>query len=399
MSATRTLAQTFPAGGSLEVYNPRGDVTISGTSDDNQIHIILHKEIYTRTDSDAGAKAQQLSPKITSDGNTLRFALPAIEGAHADIIITLPAASSTTVTSNQGDIHFSGLKGAVKATANHGNLEISDITGPVTAYIQNSDSNFSASTVNGPVTLEGKGGDITISDVTGLVGIQGDFFGNIHLERVRSGFKFHSSRTDFQIARLDGDADFTEHDLSADQAVGPIILSTRNRNVTFDRVTGDVNITNKNGKVDITSAPPVGNITVENRNGEVNLTLPDQAAFHVDAETSDADIENDFALPITGNGSKKWITGTVGKGTSTIKITTTQEDVSLKRATVTPLAPLAPIAPLPPIPPTAGIPPEAQKAIKEAQKEAQKAAQEGQREAQKAAKEAQKAAKDASQQP
>ena len=79
--------------------------------------------------------------------------------------------------------------------------------------------------------------------------MQGDFFGSPTSSMCAGSFKFHSSRTDFQIARLDGSTDFTDDDLSADQAVGPVILSTRNRNVVFDRLTGDINITNRNGKV------------------------------------------------------------------------------------------------------------------------------------------------------
>ena len=400
----QTIAQAFPTQGSLDVDNPRGDVTISGTSDDNQIHVIAHSEIYTRTDSDAANKAQQLNPKLTSSGNGLQLLLPAIEGAKVDLIITVPAASTQTVTANHGDIHLTGIDGPVMLTANHGDVEISAVNGAVTAHIQNSKSSFSAHAINGPLDLEGRGDDVTIADINGPVLMQGDFFGSTHVEHIRGTFKFHSSRTDFQIARLDGSTDFTDDDLSADQAVGPVILSTRNRNVVFDRLTGDINITNRNGKVDLTSAPPVGNVTVENRNGEVSLTLPDQAAFHLDAETSDADIQNDFALPVTENGSHKAVVGTIGKGTSTIKITTTQEDVSIKRASVAPLAPLAPIAPAMPRMPS-GIPPEAQRAIKEAQKagreaqrEGMKAAEEGRKAAREAQREAQKAAKDAAQQ-
>src|ERR1700722_1277280 len=37
----QTLVQALPAGASFEVDNPRGDITVSGTSDDNQVHIVL----------------------------------------------------------------------------------------------------------------------------------------------------------------------------------------------------------------------------------------------------------------------------------------------------------------------------------------------------------------------
>lgn len=388
----QTIAQAFPAQGTLEVDNPRGDVTISGTSDDDQVHILAHKEVYTRTDSDAANKAQQLSPNLTMNGTNMQLRLPAVEGARVDLIITLPATSGETVMANHGDIHLTSIKGQVTLTANHGDVEVSAITGPVSVHIQNAKSSFTANTITGPVELAGRGDDVTITDISGPVSMQGDFFGSTHLERIRGGFKFHSSRTDFQMARLDGETNFTDEDLTADQAVGPVILSTRNRNITLDRIAGDINVTNRNGKVDLTSAPPMGNVTVENRNGEVSLTLPDQAAFHINAETSDADIENDFALPVTENNNHKSLTGTIGKGSATIKITTTQEDVAIKRASVAPLAPLAP--PAPPSP----LPPEAQRALKDAQREAKDAQREAKQAADEAKREAKQAAQDASHQ-
>ena len=382
----QTLAQPFPANGTLRVENPRGDVTISGTSDDNQIHVIMHKEIYSRSDDDAAAKAQRLTANVSPDGNGLQLALPAIEGARADLIITVPAASSNTINANHGDVHASGLQGTLNITANHGDTELSAVTGAVNAHMENGDSDFSAHSVTGALTLEGKAKDVTISDITGDVRMQGDFFGDTLLEHIRGGFKFHSSRTDFQLARLDGEASFSDDDLSADQALGPVVLSTRNRNVTLDRISGDVTVTNKNGKVNVTAAPPLGNISVENRNGEVSVTLPDGAGFNVSASTTDADIDNDFALPVMSQDNRKSLTGTIGKGSANVKIDTTQESISVKRASIQPLAPLPPQ-----VPSITGIPPEAKQAIKDARQAAKDAMKEGKE----AADEARKAAEDA----
>jgi hypothetical protein len=75
----QAIAQAFPAGASLNVDNPRGDVTISGTSDDNQIHIAVHKDVYSRSDSDADAKAQRLNPVLNVNGNTVTLNVPTID--------------------------------------------------------------------------------------------------------------------------------------------------------------------------------------------------------------------------------------------------------------------------------------------------------------------------------
>ncbi|HTD95507.1 MAG TPA: DUF5668 domain-containing protein, partial [Edaphobacter sp.] len=58
--SNQALSQSFPAGAGLSVDNPRGDVSISGTSDDNKIHISVNKQVYTRSDSEAETKAGQI---------------------------------------------------------------------------------------------------------------------------------------------------------------------------------------------------------------------------------------------------------------------------------------------------------------------------------------------------
>ena len=287
---------------------------------------------------------------------------PALEGARADLTITLPHAAPETILANHGDVHVSAIKAPVAVTANHGDVEISAITGAVTAHIHNSDSSFSVHSTTGPVTLEGRGGDVTVSDIDGPVSIEGDFFGSTHMEHVRNNVRFHTSRTDFQLARLDGDLDISsDEDLSADQAVGPVILNTRDRNITLERIAGDLSVTNRNGSINLTSAPPLGNVTVENRDGSVNLTLPDQAAFNVHAETTDGNLENDFALPVQQNDQHGLLTGTVGKGSAAIKITTSQGDIAIKKASIAPLPPLPP-----PPPPLTDVPPAARQALRNA---------------------------------
>ncbi len=342
----QTLSQAFPAGTELSIDNPRGDISVSGTSDDNQIHVSVHKQVFTRSDSEADNKAQQLSPSLTMQGTMLNLRLPAVEGGRADLVITVPIAAPTTVSANHGDIHVSELKAPVNLTANHGDLVLSGITGPVAAHINNGDSSFSVHNVTGPITLEGKGRDLTLSDTSGPVNLDGEFFGTTHLERIQGDTRFHTSRTDFRLRRLDGEIEISPNaDLSVDQAVGPLTLTTRNRNITLDRIAGDISVVNRNGSVDLTAAPPLGNITLENRNGTVNVTVPEQSGVSVQAETTNGDVENDFSIPTQDNDNRKNFGGTVGKGSSLIRITTSQGDIALKKASIAPLPPTPPAPP------------------------------------------------------
>jgi len=365
----QTIVQTFPAGASLSVDNPRGDVIVSGTSDDNQIHVAMHREIYSRSDSDADRKAQQLTPQINTSGNTMTLTVPALPGGRADLTIAVPPTAAINVTANHGDVQVSAIKAAVAATANHGDVQLSAITGTVSAHINNSDSSFSAHSITGGLTIEGRGQDLTLSDLSGPVTINGDFFGSSHLEHIRGPIKFHSTRTDMQLGRLDGEADISNNaDLSASEVVGPLTLSTRSRNISLDRIAGNVSVTNSNGFVNVTNAPPLGDVTIENRNGDVTLTVPEHAGFSVDAQTTDGDLMNDFALSTQGTDTHKNFNGTIGKGGPTLRLTTSHGDISLKKASILPLPPT------PPTPPRLTlVPPEARSAIEGAEAQAKEA--------------------------
>ena len=341
----QTMDLAFAPGTDLQVNDPRGDVTLTGTSDDQHIHIVVHKQVYSRSDSEADQKAQKLTPTTSNSGSTLMVNVPAVEGGRVDMVISLPAATNSVITLNRGDAHISSIKAPVTATANHGDVEVSGVSGPVIAHVNNNGSSVAAHSLGGGITVEGHAQDVTLSDINGPVSISGEYFGTTHLEHIAGTVHFHTSRTDLQLGRLDGEIEISPHmELSADQVVGPLVLNTSNRNINLDRVAGDISVSNRNGSVDVTAAPNLGSINVQNRNGSVKTILPQHAAFTVQASTSDGDISTDFQLATQDmQKERKELNGTVGSGGPAVRITTTHGDISLNKADVAPLPPMPPM--------------------------------------------------------
>jgi DUF4097 and DUF4098 domain-containing protein YvlB len=347
----------LPTGGSLAVVNPRGDITVSGTSDDNRIHVAVHKQIYSRSDSDADSRAQEFSPAVTTDGDAISVVMHPLDGARADITLTVPAAAAVTVTANRGNIQVSAIKAPVTATSNHGDMNLSAITGPAIAHINSPGSSLSAHSLDSGITIQGHAQDITLADITGSVSVSGEYFGTVHFEHIAGPIKFHTSRTDFQLARLDGEAEINPgSDISADQAMGPFVLTTNNRNIALDRVAGDISVTDRNGSIDLTAAAPLGNISLQDRNGSIKTIMPERAGFVVQAGTTNGDIDSDLELTPWGTGSDKSISGTVGAGGPRLSMTTSNGDLSIHKADVAPLPAAAPaparltLVPAPPAP-------------------------------------------------
>ncbi len=349
------LTAPFSVGTALVIDNPHGDVTIVGKSDDNQLHITVNKRIYSQSDSDADSRARQISPRIVQSGNTVSVTVPAITGATADLDITVPDLGEITVTANHGDVAISGMLAPVTVTANHGDIELNSITGAVSAHINHRDNTFSAHHITGDVAVRGHANDMTVTDVSGQVSLEGEFYGDTHFERLHGPISFHTSRTQLNLGRLDGEISISPHaDLTANQITGPTILKTRSRNINFDSVIGDIDITNSDGSVDITGLPPLGNVQVENKNGEINLSVPMHSNFTVDAETKGGEINNNLNLSTSSSNNRTAISGSVGHGGPRINLHTTHLDINLHEKDIAPPAP--PAAPAPPALPKPAAP-------------------------------------------
>lgn len=341
-----TASSPIAAGGALLVRNPHGDVTVTGSSDDGQVHVSIHKQITATSDEDAEHKRQQMQPVFSGPGNNLVLDVPWQNGAQEDLVLQVPHNTVLTVQADRGSIDVQEVHAAVSVSAGGGEVNLSGINGAVSAHMNSRDSAFSAHSVTGPVSLEGHTGDINLSDITGPVDMHGEFFGTTHVERVNGPVGFRTNRTQFQVARVDGEIEIESgSDLHADSVMGPVTLQTKYRNITLDRVQGSVQIANRDGSVTVTNAPPLGEINITNQHGSVEVGLPEHAAFNVNAETHDGDIDNDFGLQSQGSHERPVLIGNIGTGGPLVKIQTTDGDVTVRKSVVEPLPPAPPAPP------------------------------------------------------
>jgi DUF4097 and DUF4098 domain-containing protein YvlB len=303
----------------------------------------MHKTIYGGSDNEAQKRLDNFKPTITTSGNTVLVRIDGGNNASANVVISVPAKAVLDLHSHHGDVTVTGHQADVNIASDHGDVKVDTITGAVRGKLDHGD--FFAHGINGAVSINGRHfGDVTVSDVTGLVTLEGDFYGDTHVEHVGSSFHLHSSRTDFEVAKLDGTFSLDSGDLTAEQATGPLKIATHSKDIKLDRVTGDVTIDNANGSVDVEAALPLGDYNIKNRNGHVKVTLPQNAGFIVDARAYQGDLENDFALTKTGSEHSGELVGTVGKGGPRLSLTADHGDVELRKGEFARVAPPAPPA-------------------------------------------------------
>jgi len=339
------LDGTVPTGTTVEIDDPRGDVTLTGGSPDGQIHVTVNKAIYSSSDSDADRKDRDLTARMNLTGETLKVALPSLPGSSSDLTITLPDTSPVIVNAGRGAVNISAMKAAVNVSSDHGDIDLESIAGAVVAHLNSTSASFHANQIQGQVQLKGRAQDVTLADVSGPVGLDGEFYGDTHLEHLHGGLNFRTDRTQFSLAHLDGEVDISpSSELTGNDIAGPIQLHARNRNISLERLAGDVSVVNSNGRVDLSSAVPLGNVSVENHNGEVAFTVPEKSNFSLDAHANEGSITNDLGLEAQTSGESQSLSAKHGNGGANVKLSTTHADIALHEAAAVALS----SAPTPP---------------------------------------------------
>jgi DUF4097 and DUF4098 domain-containing protein YvlB len=339
------MDQAAPATGTVNVQNPRGDITVTASTD-GRLHLRAHQVVHS-SDKDAQKYFEEMRPRITSSGSGLIVNVPGRSGAAVDLTLSIPEGSFLTVNADHGDVSVEGLKNSADVTDAQGDVKFDGMTGDVHARM--SDGDFSAHAIAGQVFLNGHANDVTLSEIKGQAVLDGEFFGDTHLEQMDGSVHFHSERTDLDLPKLGGDLTLDSDDLTANQTIGPARIVTRSKNIELTQTTGDVHIENSDGDVNVSAAAPLGNLEIANRTGSVSVTVPENANFTVTGKTTnDDDLQTDFPLEVTTSGDEKVVSGTVGHGGVKLDLSTTHGNLELRKGSAEIATPTPPTPPAPP---------------------------------------------------
>ncbi len=322
------LEAQIPANASIEIDNPRGDVSIAA-AEGNSVSVQPHEVAYAHSDTDAQKIFSSEAAHLTVSGSAITVRSNGDNRGKVNLTITVPATAHVSVNAARGDVTVSGLNSGVNVNAENGDTHLSAINGPIVAHFAHSRHDFSAHQVNGDVTADGNTNDVTLSEIKGRVTINGEIFGDVHIENVSGGVKIHTSVTDLDIAALPGDMTLDSDDLHVNEATGAVHVSTHAKDVDLNQIYGDTAVQDRDGTISI---EPAGAYAIDARNnkGDVEITLPPNGAGNVDGRTHNGDVVTDFALSVTGDQDKV-VSGKIGAGGPRIDLSAENGDLHLKK--------------------------------------------------------------------
>ena len=305
---------------------------------------------YADSDSEAKKIFDSEAAHVTVSGTAVLVQSNGNDHGRVNLTVTVPKTAKVTVNAGKGDVAASGLGAGIDVTAGHGDTHLDAISGTVTAHFSNDKHDFSAHQIDGDIDASGSCNDVTLSEVQGKITLNGELFGETHIENAAAQIILHTPYTDLQIASLPGDMTLDSDNLHVSDAKGLVHVATRSKDIDLSEIYGDTSVESSNGTI---SVAPAGAFNVEAKNdkGDIELTLPPDASATVNGQTHNGDIVTDYGLTISGDENKT-VSGKIGSGTAHIQISTSNGDLHIKKGSAFPAAapaagkaPTAPAAP------------------------------------------------------
>ncbi|MDE3136253.1 MAG: DUF4097 family beta strand repeat protein [Acidobacteriota bacterium] len=326
----------------IDLWTPRGNITVRPREDKN-LSIVVTKTVRASDQAEAQKVADATTVSVQQTPQVLHVEpkIPSgADDAQVSYDVSVFPKTSLTASTGRGQIHVNGIDGELSLSTS-GDVDVQQTGSNITLDLRRGDARVHS--VAGNVTINGRGQQVDVGEIAGQASINGEFYGPIHVRRIAKAVQFNSSRTALSVSSALGRLDMESGDLVLSDTPGNVSLETRDKDVQFENVQGNVAITDRNGNVDIRySEPPTSNITITNRSGDISIALPARSSFSITAVARSGDISNDFetpALHLVETSPNAQLQGTVGTGGPKITLNTSYGTIHVLRAPSMPPVP------------------------------------------------------------
>jgi DUF4097 and DUF4098 domain-containing protein YvlB len=344
-------SRQIPANASIEILNPRGDVSITA-GDEPNLEVQAHEVAYANSDAEAKKIFDSVAAHVTVSGSAVLIQSQSTSRGRVNLIVTVPKSAKVTVNEGWDNVTAAGLGAGIDVTA-RGDIHLNSMTGPVVAHFtRGRHDEFSAHDVQGDLTLDGDVNDLTLSEIKGRVMQNGNIFGDVHMESISGPVRLHTSVTTVELGELPGDLTLDSDDLHITEAKGLVRVVSHSKDINLSQIYGDSIVEDRDGRIAVEPAANFG-VEAKNSKGDVEISLPPNASATVSGRTHNGDIVTDYGLTVSGEEDKT-VSGRIGSGTARITLSTDNGDLHIKRGQpflpepASPNAPAATGAPAPP---------------------------------------------------
>lgn len=268
------LPLSIPAGKTLKIENPCGDITVRAGSP-GQVH--ARATFKAATADEAKEKAANYVLMIEEGEHAVVIRQPDMSGLEVDLEITAPAEAPLEIRTASGDISVADMKAGVRISGKSGDMALKSI--------------------EGPIEVSSASGDITIEDaITPSLSMDGKS-GDITMRRVRGNANVRTASGDVRIENGDS------------------------RTLSVECVSGDCEVS-----LDV---PVSGNVSVRTVSGDALVKVPSGSDCRVSVSTLRGDATVRAELEDEAKADQR-VTGKLGEGSGSLDISAVTGNVTLE---------------------------------------------------------------------
>ena len=358
----RTVQQQAPLapGSTVVAKTSFGSVTITG-ADVTDCNVVAQIRVQAPTEQEAQKIAKQVKIKLEPVGKTLTVKVekPPKKRRRSISIsynITVPKQTNVECGSSFGAIKLSDIDGNVKGKTSSGSISAEDIQG--SAQLNTSFGSITCKGISGDnINIKSSSGSITAESIEGSSQLETSF-GSITCNDISGGdVKLKTSSGKIKLSNGsfgDCDAHTSFGSLTADElkgsslklhsGSGSINVTESSANITnvstsYGRITcrqlttADLTAKSGSGSIEIDcsdSTPAEITANVVSSYGSIDFVTPPEFTGQVDLSTGFGSIRTDLPITITGEISKKNLTGTIGQGNGKLYLKTSSGSIKIR---------------------------------------------------------------------
>lgn len=282
------------AGGSFTLTAQSARVDVRGSADD-QVHIHI-----SRNDDDAEAIHDDFLIEFSQTGDQVtlvaerRRNFPWFSNTRSILInVELPDRFDVDLTTSGGTIELRDLIGEIEARTSGGRLLFENVDGPIQAR-----------TSGGSIHLDGTSADADLKTSGGSIRV-GVVGGTLN-------------------ARTSGGSIIVE------QTGGPIVAKTSGGRIEIGAAHGSVDAKTSGGGIEVgIASQPESDSSLSTSGGSVTVRLNPTLALALDARSSGGKVVSDLPVAVSGEVSKRRLTGAINGGGPLLRLRTSGGSVYL----------------------------------------------------------------------
>ncbi len=357
---TEDVSVPLESGSTLVAETDFGSITVSG-ADVADCNITATIFVKAPTEEEAKEIAEKVKIKAEPVDKTLTVKVekPRLKkrrsiGVSFEIIV--PEQTKVICTSSFGAIKLADINGNARGKTSSGSITAENIKG--SAKLDTSFGSITGNNISGEnVELKSGSGEIKADNIQGLKSVQTSF-GSITCNNVSGNdarLKTNSGKiilTKASFSNCDVDTSFgsiISTDLKADSVklksgsgsikVEGASANTTNIHTSFGRITcrritsADLTAGSNSGNIDILcsdSTPAEINANVTTSFGSIDFVAPPGFSGQVELATNFGSINTNLPITITGEVSKKKLTGKIGDGKGKLHLETKSGSIKIK---------------------------------------------------------------------